>query len=974
MSLPAKFAAMTLKAKIAVICAAAAVVGTAAVIVGVAVTKEDAYRVLKVFEMAGTSVITRESSGELDAYVGMNLENGDLLTVGEESTLRLSLDNDKYILLDEGTVMKLNAQGDSADSKTTIELRKGTILNEITKPLSPDSTYEIATPKATMAVRGTSFSVTVTEDGEGGYIIDINAFQGKVEVILLDKNGEPTDMKAVVTADKALTIHTEANAETGNPAEVDGVSRFVCRDEDGNIIELAAEGDPLYDILYELISENVRSNAIRSNDSSLMILDEKILQKLRGSKSDSGEKSASETSAVSTAAESQESEVTTVSEAEVTTASEPAETTVPVTEETEPISTETASVTASETVSDTAPSEDNVQQTVMTEAPAETTVPTVSETTSAEAGTTTAVSEKEEVSETTASETKPFVTLPNSENTFMTLPSVTTYTERETSQTTAPSFTIPNNNFTSQTSPTTYNTSVFEPIIVTSGTTASETIPEDTTVSSEETTTTAESETIIYSVSFVCEGEVIATREAEENGVVSDIPTIPDKTGYTTAKWVYGAYEAEFTSSTVITGNMTVTAEYIADKYKVTFSADGADSVPEPIYVDYGKSVETVPPVPAKTGHTPVKWVYGADNAEFTSSTIITGNMTVTAEYTANKYTVTFVAEGVDSVPAPILVEYGKTVTELPEIPAKTDYKAIEWVYGDDDATFDTSVIIKGDLEVRASYKKLYTVSFVTSFDGSELDSQQVAEGELPEQFEITNTAVDTDGDGVFDWLLWKWDEQFAAISPITAEITITVEYRAYNNIGEYRIRDMLAADQVVMQGLYDKDDPETISLPASGSLADGYTFVGWGDVSSGAFNTGLIPGATEPYPYDGSIYDLSNPTPGGSTVTVRSDYSSFASDVEYRAVYKKACTVTWKDTDGNIITGAELTKYVNTDTLKSTSFDVLLSEAPSLSPSSAEKTIKWYYIEEGSEYELESSATFSDSITIYAKEVASTP
>ena len=99
MSLPAKFAAMTLKAKIAVICAAAAVVGTAAVIVGVAVTKEDAYRVLKVFEMAGTSVITRESSGELDAYVGMNLENGDLLSVGEESTLRLSLDNDKYILL-----------------------------------------------------------------------------------------------------------------------------------------------------------------------------------------------------------------------------------------------------------------------------------------------------------------------------------------------------------------------------------------------------------------------------------------------------------------------------------------------------------------------------------------------------------------------------------------------------------------------------------------------------------------------------------------------------------------------------------------------------------------------------------------------------------------------------------------------------------------------------------------------------------
>ena len=100
MSLKAIFAAMSIKIKILIAWAAVVVVGGTAAAIGISVTKEDTYRVLKVFELMGEATVTREGSGELAAYVGMNLENGYTISVGQGGTIRLSPDGDKYIQLD----------------------------------------------------------------------------------------------------------------------------------------------------------------------------------------------------------------------------------------------------------------------------------------------------------------------------------------------------------------------------------------------------------------------------------------------------------------------------------------------------------------------------------------------------------------------------------------------------------------------------------------------------------------------------------------------------------------------------------------------------------------------------------------------------------------------------------------------------------------------------------------------------------
>ena len=92
---------LTSKAKVIITAVAAAVVA-AGIVAGVLLTRQDSYRVLKVFELMGTASVTRESAGDIDAYVGMNLESGDVVSVDDNSNMRISLDSDKYVLLDAG--------------------------------------------------------------------------------------------------------------------------------------------------------------------------------------------------------------------------------------------------------------------------------------------------------------------------------------------------------------------------------------------------------------------------------------------------------------------------------------------------------------------------------------------------------------------------------------------------------------------------------------------------------------------------------------------------------------------------------------------------------------------------------------------------------------------------------------------------------------------------------------------------------
>lgn len=166
--------------------------------------KKPAYRLLKVYDVAGKALVTREDLGEIEPYNNMVLESGDkvLLDTGE---MVLQADNDKYIYLEEHTELILKASGSSKNSKTEIELLSGGITNDIQNKLSDDSSYEINTPNSTMSVRGTIYRVCVYEE-DGIKYTKVTVFQGKVVTHLKFKDGSIDNKEVAVEQGKETII------------------------------------------------------------------------------------------------------------------------------------------------------------------------------------------------------------------------------------------------------------------------------------------------------------------------------------------------------------------------------------------------------------------------------------------------------------------------------------------------------------------------------------------------------------------------------------------------------------------------------------------------------------------------------------------------------------------------------------------------------------------------------------------------
>lgn len=275
-----KLAAL-LKSKIFIACASSVAAVTTAVAVAVAVNQPDAYRMIKIFDLIGSATIERSGIGELDAYTEMNLESGDIVDVHDGSTMHLNLDDDKYIQLDGGTRLELIATGTASDSLTTINLMEGTILNEITSPLSESSSYTVNTPKSTMAVRGTSFVVSVEQNPDGSYMTNLYAFHGVVEVQLIDEEGNPKGETVQVLEDQAVAIMTTQNDATTNDANIDGFSFFVVEDgEDGTYRPVSEGESPVTGFDYNDIPESMLRQALSTNNNNEISLDDVVLQEI----------------------------------------------------------------------------------------------------------------------------------------------------------------------------------------------------------------------------------------------------------------------------------------------------------------------------------------------------------------------------------------------------------------------------------------------------------------------------------------------------------------------------------------------------------------------------------------------------------------------------------------------------------------------------------------------------------------------
>ena len=192
-------------------------------------SKEEAYREIRVLSLEGTASVTRASVGTMDAYKDMRLESGDEVAVDSSSNLVLELDGDKYVMLEPGTKLTLEAEGTKADSKTTIHLQAGAVVNHLTEKLNDNSSYEVTVPNSTMAVRGTVFRVEVTYDENGDSFATVSVFQGVVASRLIFPDGtiEELDKEKQIPMGKEVIVHGDTDiseylwGDTEEPHDID---------------------------------------------------------------------------------------------------------------------------------------------------------------------------------------------------------------------------------------------------------------------------------------------------------------------------------------------------------------------------------------------------------------------------------------------------------------------------------------------------------------------------------------------------------------------------------------------------------------------------------------------------------------------------------------------------------------------------------------------------------------------------------
>ncbi len=218
--------------------------------------------------------------------------------------------------------------------------------------------------------------------------------------------------------------------------------------------------------------------------------------------------------------------------------------------------------------------------------------------------------------------------------------------------------------------------------------------------------------------------------------------------------WIFTGWDIAFNN---VTSNLTVTALYTQQTYTVTFlsGTNGAITGGSAVQtVAYG-SAAVAPVITANTG-----WIFTGWDMAFNN---VTSNLTVTALYTQQTYTVTFLpgTNGAITGGSEVQTVAHGSAAVAPVITANTG-----WIFTGWDMAFNN---VTSNLTVTALYtQQTYTVTFLPGINGaitSGIAVQTVAYGSAAVAPVITAN---------IGWIFTGWDMAF---NNVTSNLTITALY-----------------------------------------------------------------------------------------------------------------------------------------------------------------------------------------------------
>ena len=293
-----------------------------------------------------------------------------------------------------------------------------------------------------------------------------------------------------------------------------------------------------------------------------------------------------------------------------------------------------------------------------------------------------------------------------------------------------------------------------------------------------------------YTITFNTDGGSAIDAITQDYATAVTAPEAPTKVGYTFAGW-----DKEI-PATMPAEDLVITASWTINEYTITFDVDGGSAI-EAITQAYGTDV-TAPAAPTKEGYT-----FGGWDKEI-PATMPAENVTITASWTINQYTITFDVAGGSAVDA-ITQDYATAVT-APEAPTKTGYTFAGW-----DKVIPATMPAENVTITAIWTINEYTITFDVD-GGSAVDAITQAYGT-----DVAAPAAPTKEGYTFA----GWDKEIPATMP-AENVTITAIWTINSYVVEFLNAEGAVHDSSTLEF------GATIAAPATEPTKEYYVFAGW--------------------------------------------------------------------------------------------------------------------------------------------------
>ncbi len=314
-----------------------------------------------------------------------------------------------------------------------------------------------------------------------------------------------------------------------------------------------------------------------------------------------------------------------------------------------------------------------------------------------------------------------------------------------------------------------------------------------------------------------------------EDGFIITV-TDPTKTYYDFIAWTLADGTEIDLETYLFKQNTTIKAKYAPTVFTITFNTDGGTEIEKQftsVETDFLMTNEIV--TPEKIGYTFTAWKVPTENsyeemADLTNLTV-KSNITVTALYEINQYTVTFDANGGNSISPYANVPHGRTIT-APTSPERAGYTFAGWYK---DSALEKRFLfevdtITSDTVLFADWTKetiLINVIFVTGIPDRAFDPIIVAKGSLLSSRYTEDMNNEREGYRFDGWFADdKFENYFNPETPITQDVILYAKWVAL----QYKI-EFLDSEEVLESKIYSYG--EEIFTPED-PQKEGHTFIGW--------------------------------------------------------------------------------------------------------------------------------------------------